>query len=56
MRTVFDTLIQAYPKFYNPSEHLTVDEVIVKFQSSVIFSQYIPKKRKILASKFTNSD
>jgi hypothetical protein len=29
-KTVFDTLNQAYPKFYNPSEHLAVDEVIVK--------------------------
>jgi len=49
IRTVFDTLNQAYPKFYNPSEHLAVDEVIVKFQGRVIFRQYIPKK-----SKFTN--
>jgi len=46
IRTVFDTLNQAYPKFYNPSEHLAVDEVIVKFQGRVIFRQYNPKKRK----------
>jgi len=46
IRTIFDTLNQAYPKFYNPLEHLAVDEVIVKFQGSVIFRQYIPKKRK----------
>jgi hypothetical protein len=46
IRTVFNTLNQAYPKFYNPSEHLAVDEVIVKFQGGVIFRQYIPKKRK----------
>ena len=46
IRTVFDTLNQAYPKFYNPSEHLAADEVIVKFQGRVIFRQYIPKKRK----------
>jgi len=52
IRTIFDTLNQAYPKFYNPSEHLAVDEVIVKFQGRVIFRQY--KKRKLLASKFTN--
>ena len=45
IRTVFDTLNQAYPKFYNPSEHLVVDEVIVKFQGRVIFRQYKPKKR-----------
>jgi hypothetical protein len=46
IRTVFDTLNQAYPKFYNPLENLAVDEVIVKFQGRVIFRQYIPKKRK----------
>jgi len=46
IRTVFDTLNQAYPKFYNLLEHLAVDEVIVKFQGRVIFRQYIPKKRK----------
>ena len=31
---------------YNPSEHLAVDEVIVKYQGRVIFRQYIPKKHK----------
>ena len=29
-----------------PSEHLAVDEVIVKFKGRVIFRQYTPKKRK----------
>jgi len=33
-------------KFYNPSEHLVVDEVTVKFKGRVIFKQYIPKKHK----------
>jgi len=51
IRTVFDTLNQAYPKFCNPSEHLAVDEVIVKFQGRVIFRQYIPKKRKHFSIK-----
>ena len=46
IRIVFDTLNQAYPKFYNPLEHLAVDKVIVKFQGRVIFRQYISKKRK----------
>jgi hypothetical protein len=27
-----------YAKFYNPSEHLAVDEVIVLFKGRVIFS------------------
>ena len=44
--TIFDTLNQAYAKFYNPSEHLAVDEVIVKFKGMVIFRRYIPRARK----------
>ena len=35
-----------YAKFYNPSENLAVDEVIVKYRGRVIFRQYILKKRK----------
>ena len=42
--TVFDKLNKAYAKFYNPWEHLAVDEVIVKFKCRVIFRQYISKK------------
>ena len=45
LRTVFDKLNEAYAKFYNPSEHLAVDEVIVKFKARVIFRQCIPKKK-----------
>ena len=52
--TVFDKLNETYAKFYNPSEHLAVDNVIAKFKGRVTFRQYIPKKRKLLASKFTN--
>jgi hypothetical protein len=51
IRTLFDTLNQAYAKFYNPSEHLAVDKVIVKFKGRVIFRQYIPKKRKCFGIK-----
>ena len=46
LRTVFDKLNEAYAKFCNPLEHLAVDKVIVKFKGSIIFRQYIPKKRK----------
>jgi len=46
LRTVFDKLNKAYAKFYNPLEHLAVDEVTVKFKDRVIFKQYIPQKRK----------
>jgi len=44
LRTVFDTLDDNYAKFYNPSENLAVDKVIVKYRGRVIFRQYIPKK------------
>jgi hypothetical protein len=37
-------LSDTYTKFYSPSEHLPVDEVILLFK--VIFKQYIPKKHK----------
>ena len=45
MRTVFSTLNEAYAKFFNSSEHLAVDDVIVKFIGKVIFRQYILQKR-----------
>jgi len=45
--TVSDKLNEAYAKFYNPLEHMAVDEVIVKFKGRVIFKQYIPKKKKM---------
>jgi hypothetical protein len=46
IRTIFDTLNEEYEKYYNPSEHLAVDEVNVKFKGMVIFRQCIPKKHK----------
>ena len=56
LRIVFEKLKKAYAKFYNPSQHLAVDKVTVKFKSRVIFRQYIPKKKgNVSASKFTNS-
>jgi len=51
LRTVSDKPNEAYAKFYNPLEHLALDEVIVKFKGRVIFRQYIPKKRKGLGIK-----
>jgi len=32
-----------------------MDEVIVKFKGRIISRKYIPKKRNVSASKFTNS-
>jgi hypothetical protein len=39
-----DKLSDTCATFYNPSEHLAVDEVIVLFKLRVIFKQYIPQK------------
>jgi hypothetical protein len=36
MKTLFDQL--NYTKFYSPSEHLAVDELIVLFKGRVIIS------------------
>jgi len=46
MRAIFDKLNNSYAKYYSPTEHLEVDEVIVLFKVRVIFKQYIPKKHK----------
>jgi hypothetical protein len=46
LRTVFDILNDYFGKYYNPSEHLAVDKVTVKFRGRVIFRQNIPKKQK----------
>jgi hypothetical protein len=51
IRTIFDTLNQAYTKFCNLLEHLALDEATVKFKGRVIFRQYIPKKRKCFGIK-----
>jgi len=42
---------QGLAKFYNPSEHLAEDEIIVKFKGRVVFRQYIAKKRKCFGTK-----
>jgi hypothetical protein len=46
MRTVFEKLNDAYAKYYSPTEHLAVHEVIVLFKGRVIFRQNIPSKHK----------
>ena len=48
-----EILNATFSKFYNPSDNLAIDEVIVSFKGRVIFKQYIPKKR-VSASKFSN--
>jgi hypothetical protein len=34
MRTLFDKLSDSYAKFYIPTEHLVVDEIMVLFKGS----------------------
>jgi len=46
IRNLFEIIRTNFSKFYNPSEHLSVDEVIVKFKGRVLFKEYIPKNRK----------
>ena len=45
IRDLFEIIRTNFSKFYNPSKHLAVDEVIVKFKGTVSFKQHIPKKR-----------
>ena len=46
IRNLFEILNATFSKFYNPSDNLAIDEVIVSFKGRAIFKQYIPKKRK----------
>ena len=54
IRKIFDTLNNKFCELYNPTEHLAVDEMIMLYKGKVVFWQYIPKKHKNLASKFTD--
>lgn len=56
IRTIFDTLNDAYEKYYNASEHLAIDEIIVIFRGRAVFRQYIPKKHKRFGRSVTQLD
>jgi len=51
IRDLFEIIRTNFSKFYSPSEHLAVDEVIVKFKGRVFFKQYIPKIPKRFSIK-----
>jgi hypothetical protein len=51
IRDFFEIIRTNFPKFYNPSEHLAVDKVIVKFKGRVVYTKYIPKTRKSFSIK-----
>jgi hypothetical protein len=44
-------LSDAYAKYYSPTEHLAVDEIIVLFKDRVVFKQYSCKKQKYFGIK-----
>jgi hypothetical protein len=46
LQRVFEYLNSRFAALYNPTEHLAIDEVIVKFKAKLVFRQFIPKKRK----------
>jgi len=46
IQDIFEILIRMSSKFYNPSENLPTDKMIVLFKGRVIFRQYIPRKHK----------
>ncbi|GFY17989.1 long-chain fatty acid transport protein 1 [Trichonephila clavipes] len=46
VRKVFDSFNRIFKEVYDPTENLSFDEVIIKFNGRVLFKQYIPKKRK----------
>ena len=54
IRDFFEIIRTNFSKFYNPSEHLAIDEVSVKFKGRVVFKQYIPKNANVSASKCSN--
>jgi len=54
IQDLFEIIRTNFSKFYNPSEYLAVDEVIVKFKGRIVFKQYIPKNANISASKCSN--
>jgi hypothetical protein len=51
MWNLFEILTKAFSKFYNPSEHLAVDDVTAPFKGRVLFKQYIPRKHKCYGIK-----
>jgi len=51
MRAIFDKFNNSYAKYYSPTNHLAVDDIIVLFKGTVFFKQYIPKQHKQLGIK-----
>jgi len=46
IRNLFEILRTNFSKYYNPSEHLAVNEITVKFKGRTVFKPYIVQKHK----------
>jgi len=54
MRNLFKTLNEKFSKFYSPSEHLAIDEVIVSSKVGSFSNSIYPRNTNVMGSKFTN--
>jgi hypothetical protein len=45
-RNLYEIKRTNFSKFYNPTQHLAVNDVIVKFKGRTVFKQYIPPPPK----------
>jgi hypothetical protein len=51
---IFDILNLKFSKLYHLTEHMAVDDVIIKFKEKVVFWQYIKKNIKRFGIKCIN--
>jgi hypothetical protein len=54
MRNTFEKLNDAYAKYYSPTEHLAIDEVIVLLRLESLSNNIFQRNIKCLGYKFTN--
>jgi hypothetical protein len=46
IRQIFDIPSSKFSELYQPTEHMAVEEVIIKFKGEVVFWQYSPETHK----------
>ena len=49
IQDLFETIRMNFSQFYNPSKHLTIDEVIVKFEGRIVFAAVHPEKTQMFS-------
>ena len=47
IQDLFEIIRMNFSQFYNPSKHLTIDEVIVKFEGRIVFAAVHPEKTQM---------